>query len=41
MSAYITACGAALPDRIVTNAELAPLLGVSPDWINVGTVGAS
>ncbi len=33
MSCYITACGAALPARIVTNAELAPLLGVTPEWI--------
>jgi len=30
---YITGYGAALPDRVVTNAELAPLLGVTPDWI--------
>lgn len=33
MSCYITACGAALPERIVTNAELAPMLGVAPEWI--------
>jgi len=33
MTAYITSVGAALPERIVTNAELGPLLGVSPEWI--------
>jgi 3-oxoacyl-[acyl-carrier-protein] synthase III len=33
MSCYITACGAALPERIVTNDELASVLGVAPEWI--------
>jgi 3-oxoacyl-[acyl-carrier-protein] synthase-3 len=33
MTAYITSVGAALPERVVTNAELGPMLGVSPDWI--------
>ena len=37
MSAFITACGGALPDRIVTNAELAPILGVSPEWIEANS----
>ena len=33
MSVYITGTGAALPSRVVTNTELAPLLGVAPEWI--------
>jgi 3-oxoacyl-[acyl-carrier-protein] synthase-3 len=33
MSAYIAACGAALPERVVTNEELGLMLGVSPEWI--------
>lgn len=33
MSCYIVACGEAFPERIVSNAELAPMLGVAPDWI--------
>jgi 3-oxoacyl-[acyl-carrier-protein] synthase-3 len=33
MNCYITGCGAALPARIVTNEELAPQLGVTPEWI--------
>jgi 3-oxoacyl-[acyl-carrier-protein] synthase III len=37
MSCYITACGAALPERIVTNEELALMLGVSPDWITANS----
>ncbi len=37
MSCYITACGAALPARIVTNAELAPLLGIAPEWIEANS----
>ncbi len=37
MSCYITACGAALPERIVTNAELAPSLGVTPEWIEANS----
>ena len=30
---FLRAFGHSLPDRIVTNAELAPLLGVDPEWI--------
>ena len=37
MSCYLTAHGAALPERIVTNAELAPLLGVTPEWIEMNS----
>jgi len=37
MSCYITACGAALPERIVTNVELAPQLGVAPEWIEANS----
>ena len=37
MSCYITACGAALPERVVTNAELAPMLGVAPEWIEANS----
>lgn len=33
MSAWITGYGAALPERVVSNAELSPLLGVTPEWI--------
>ena len=33
MSCYLTGFGAALPEREITNAELAPQLGVTPDWI--------
>ena len=33
MSCYIVGAGAALPDRVVANAELAPLLGVTSEWI--------
>jgi len=33
MTAYITSVGAALPERVVTNAELGPMLGVSGEWI--------
>jgi 3-oxoacyl-[acyl-carrier-protein] synthase III len=33
MSCYIVAAGASLPERVVTNAELAPLLGVTAEWI--------
>lgn len=33
MSCYITGCGAALPSRVVSNAELAAMLGVAPEWI--------
>jgi len=37
MSCYITACGAALPDRVVTNAELARWLEVTPEWIEANS----
>ncbi len=37
MSVYITGTGAALPTRTVTNAELAPLLDVAPDWIEANS----
>src|ERR1700752_3585259 len=33
MTCYIVACGEAFPERTVPNAELAVLLGVSPEWI--------
>jgi 3-oxoacyl-[acyl-carrier-protein] synthase III len=33
MSCYIIGSGTALPERIVSNAELAPMLNVTPDWI--------
>ena len=31
--AYLSAFGSSLPERIVSNEELAPQLGVEPDWI--------
>jgi 3-oxoacyl-[acyl-carrier-protein] synthase-3 len=39
VSCFITGYGSALPDRVVTNAELSPMLGVTPEWIeaNSGT----
>lgn len=37
MNCYITACGMALPEQIVTNAELAPMLGVTPEWIEANS----
>ncbi|HKS41752.1 MAG TPA: ketoacyl-ACP synthase III [Blastocatellia bacterium] len=37
MSCYITGCGAALPARVVTNAELSSLLGVAPEWIEANS----
>jgi 3-oxoacyl-[acyl-carrier-protein] synthase III len=37
MSVYITGLGAALPARVVTNAELAPRLGVAPEWIEANS----
>lgn len=37
MSCYITACGLALPERIVTNAELARRLNVTPEWIEANS----
>jgi 3-oxoacyl-[acyl-carrier-protein] synthase-3 len=33
MSCYIIGSGAALPERVVTNAELASMLEVTPEWI--------
>ncbi len=33
MNCYLTGFGAALPEREITNAELAPQLGVTPEWI--------
>lgn len=30
---YITSFGAALPDRVVTNEEMGPLVGKTPEWI--------
>src|SRR5260370_25572194 len=33
MSCYIIAWGEALPTRTITNDELAPRLGVTPEWI--------
>ncbi|MCI0489343.1 MAG: ketoacyl-ACP synthase III [Blastocatellia bacterium] len=37
MSCYITGCGAALPDRIVTNEEIARRLGIAPDFIEANS----
>jgi 3-oxoacyl-[acyl-carrier-protein] synthase III len=37
MSCYIIGCGAALPERVVSNAELAQLLDVTPDWIEANS----
>jgi 3-oxoacyl-[acyl-carrier-protein] synthase III len=37
MSCYVVGTGAALPERVVTNAELAPLLKVSPEWIEANS----
>lgn len=37
MSCHITGVGAALPERMVTNAELAPMLGVTPEWIEANS----
>lgn len=37
MSCFITGYGSALPERVVTNAELAPMLGVTPDWIEASS----
>jgi 3-oxoacyl-[acyl-carrier-protein] synthase-3 len=31
--AFLRGFGAALPERVITNAELAPQLGVEPEWI--------
>ena len=37
MSCFITGYGSALPQRVVTNAEIAPMLGVTPDWIEANS----
>ena len=37
MSVYVTGLGAALPARVVTNVELAALLGVAPEWIEANS----
>jgi 3-oxoacyl-[acyl-carrier-protein] synthase-3 len=37
MNCYLTGFGAALPEREVTNAELAPLLGLTPEWIEANS----
>ncbi|HEY3139214.1 MAG TPA: ketoacyl-ACP synthase III, partial [Blastocatellia bacterium] len=37
MSCYIRGYGAALPRHVVTNTELAPLLGVAPEWIEANS----
>lgn len=37
MSCFITGYGSALPQRVVTNAEIAPVLGVTPDWIEANS----
>jgi 3-oxoacyl-[acyl-carrier-protein] synthase-3 len=37
VSCFITGYGSAVPERIVTNAELAPMLGVTPDWIETNS----
>lgn len=34
---YLTGFGAALPERVVSNAELAPQLGVTPEWIEANS----
>ena len=37
MNCYITGYGAALPERVVTNEELAPRLGVAPEYIEANS----
>ena len=37
MTCYLTGFGAALPEREVTNAELAPQLGVTSEWIETNS----
>ncbi|MBI1766413.1 MAG: ketoacyl-ACP synthase III [Acidobacteria bacterium] len=37
MTCYLTGFGAALPEREVTNAELAPQLGVTSEWIEASS----
>jgi 3-oxoacyl-[acyl-carrier-protein] synthase-3 len=33
----MTGYGSALPQRVVTNAEIAPMLEVTPDWIEANS----
>lgn len=37
MSCYIVGYGSALPENIVTNTDLAPKLGVTPEWIEANS----
>lgn len=37
MSCFITGYGSALPERVVTNAEIASVLGVTGDWIEANS----
>jgi 3-oxoacyl-[acyl-carrier-protein] synthase-3 len=37
VSCFITGYGSALPTRVVTNAEIGPMLGVTPDWIEASS----
>jgi 3-oxoacyl-[acyl-carrier-protein] synthase-3 len=37
MSCYIVGSGLALPERVVSNAELAPMLEVTPEWIEINS----
>ncbi|MEX2553013.1 MAG: 3-oxoacyl-ACP synthase, partial [Actinomycetota bacterium] len=37
MRVAITGLGKAVPERVVTNEELSPLVGVSPEWIETRT----
>jgi len=37
MTCYVTGFGAALPDRVITNEQLALLLEVEPEWIEANT----
>jgi 3-oxoacyl-[acyl-carrier-protein] synthase III len=37
VSCFIKGYGSELPQRVVTNAEIAPMLGVTPDWIEANS----
>jgi 3-oxoacyl-[acyl-carrier-protein] synthase-3 len=37
VNCYLTGFGASLPAREITNAELAPQLGVTPEWIETNS----
>ena len=37
MSCFVTGYGSSLPPRVVTNAEIAPMLGVTGDWIEANS----